>query len=236
MKRKEYVSIQNRRRSLSRTALVLPFEGILAIAQPPQQVKLPGPIERTYDAKARPAEKGPRSPIEGTPLGVSFVDIVTESGLNVKTIYGGEHKNKFLLETTGCGLAFDDYDNDGNEDLFVTYSGQNVLYRNNGNGIFSDATEAAKLMQPCPKRAGTRVAPLSITTATVIYDLFVANYVDFDLKTAPPPEAGPCTYKGLLVACRWPVGRTFCTTTTATARSPTSARRLEFGTHAAPMG
>ncbi len=32
-------------------------------------------------------------------------------------------------------------------------------------------------------------------------DLFVANYVDFDLKTAPPPEAGPCTYKGLLVAC-----------------------------------
>ena len=32
-------------------------------------------------------------------------------------------------------------------------------------------------------------------------DLFVANYVDFDLKTAPPPEAGPCTYKGILVAC-----------------------------------
>ena len=28
-------------------------------------------------------------------------------------------------------------------------------------------------------------------------DLFVANYVDFDLKTAPPPEAGPCTYKGI---------------------------------------
>ena len=32
-------------------------------------------------------------------------------------------------------------------------------------------------------------------------DLFVANYVDFDLKTAPKPEDGPCTYKGILVAC-----------------------------------
>ena len=32
-------------------------------------------------------------------------------------------------------------------------------------------------------------------------DLFVANYVDFDLKTAPLPEEGPCTYKGIVVAC-----------------------------------
>ena len=31
--------------------------------------------------------------------------------------------------------------------------------------------------------------------------MFVANYVDFDLKTAPLPEDGPCTYKGILVAC-----------------------------------
>jgi hypothetical protein len=32
-------------------------------------------------------------------------------------------------------------------------------------------------------------------------DLFVANYIDFDPKTAPRPESGPCLYKGLLVAC-----------------------------------
>ena len=69
-----------------------------------------GPIERSYDAKAKPAPPGPKSPIEGTPLGVSFVDVVKESGLAVKTIYGGEGKNKYLLETTGCGLAFYDYD------------------------------------------------------------------------------------------------------------------------------
>ena len=115
---------RNRRdfpRSLSRTVLVLPFEGILALAagRPGQQVKLPGPIERTYDAKPMPAPKGPKSPIEGTPLGVTFVDVVKESGLNVKTIYGGERKNKFLLETTGCGLAFYDYDDDGWLDIFL---------------------------------------------------------------------------------------------------------------------
>ena len=47
------------------------------------------------------------------------MDVVKESGLAVKTIYGGEGKNKYLLETTGCGLAFYDYDNDGWLDLFL---------------------------------------------------------------------------------------------------------------------
>jgi len=42
-----------------------------------------------------------------------------ESGLNAKTIFGGEHKNKYLLETTGCGVAFYDYDNDGWLDNFI---------------------------------------------------------------------------------------------------------------------
>ena len=82
----------NRRKfihSLSRTALVLPFADIVAIASPPPQqqqtqpqAKGIGPQERSYDAKAAPAPAGPKSPIEGTPLGVSFVDVVKESGLN----------------------------------------------------------------------------------------------------------------------------------------------------------
>jgi hypothetical protein len=38
-----------------------------------------------------------------------------------------------------------DYNNDGNEDLFVTYFGQNVLYRNNGDGTFTDVTRQAGL-------------------------------------------------------------------------------------------
>jgi hypothetical protein len=43
----------------------------------------------------------------------------------------------------GMGVAVGDYDNDGNEDLYVTAYGGNKLYHNNGNGTFSDATEKA---------------------------------------------------------------------------------------------
>ncbi|HTZ90135.1 MAG TPA: hypothetical protein VMA71_07335, partial [Alloacidobacterium sp.] len=80
-------------RSLGRTALVLPFADIVALASPWQQQTVApappqkiGPQERTYDAKPAPPPPGPKSPIEGTPLGVSFVDVVKESGLEVKTI------------------------------------------------------------------------------------------------------------------------------------------------------
>ncbi len=251
-------------RSLSRTALVLPFADLaLAASSPQQQMKLPGPIERSYNAKPMPPPKGPKSPIEGTPLGISFVDVVKQSGLAVKTIYGGEGKNKYLLETTGCGLAFYDYDNDGwldvflvngwrlegfppgrephchlfknnrdgtftdvtkgsglekrtgwgqaccvgdynndgHDDLFVTYYGQNALYRNDGDGTFTDVTQQAGLTQPGPKTRWNTGCTFVDYDRDGNLDLFVANYVDFDLKTAPPPEAGPCTYKGLLVAC-----------------------------------
>ncbi len=245
-------------RSLSRTALVLPFSELLALGQKPI-----GPTERNYDAKAKPAAPGPKSPIEGTPLGLSFVDVVKEAGLAVKTIYGGEGKNKYLLETTGCGLAFydydqdgwldvflvngwrlegfpagqeprchlfknnrdgtftdvtkgsglehrtgwgqaccvGDYDNDGYDDLFVTYYGQNALYRNHGDGTFTDVTKEAGLIQPGEKIRWNTGCTFVDYDKDGNLDLFVANYVDFDLKTAPPPEAGPCTYKGMLVAC-----------------------------------
>ena len=44
------------------------------------------------------------------PLGVQFVNVAREAGLRSKAIFCSEHKNKFLLETTGA--AFFDYDND----------------------------------------------------------------------------------------------------------------------------
>src|SRR5579875_3173358 len=53
-----------------------------------------------------------------TPLGVQFINVAREAGLNKKTIFGAEQKNKYLLETTGCGVAFIDYDNDGWLDIF----------------------------------------------------------------------------------------------------------------------
>jgi hypothetical protein len=34
-------------------------------------------------------------------------------------IFGGEHRNKYLLETTGCGAAFFDYDQDDWIDIFL---------------------------------------------------------------------------------------------------------------------
>ena len=57
--------------------------------------------------------------LAGAPLGVQFVNVAREAGLNAKTIFGAESKNKFLLETTGCGVAFIDYDNDGWLDIFL---------------------------------------------------------------------------------------------------------------------
>jgi enediyne biosynthesis protein E4 len=63
------------------------------------------------------------SPVTGTPLGVRFVDVARQAGLNVKTIFGGEHRNKYLLETTGCGAAFFDYDQDDWVDIFWSTAG-----------------------------------------------------------------------------------------------------------------
>lgn len=261
MKRRNFI------RSLSRTALVLPFADIVALAGQQQQPQSPrakiGPQERSYDARPAPPPPGPKSPIEGTPLGVSFSDVLKQSGIGFRNIYGGEFHNKYLLETTGCGLAFYDYDddgwmdlffangwrlegfakgkepychlfknnrdgtftdvtvgtglerrtgwgqaccvgdynNDGREDLFVTYYGQNALYRNNGDGRFTDVTEQAGLIQPGPKIRWNTGCTFVDYDKDGNLDLFVANYVDFDLKTAPTPEDGPCTYKGILVAC-----------------------------------
>src|SRR6185369_7443247 len=99
----------------------------------------------------------------------------------------------------GQGVCIGDYDNDGFEDLFVTYFGKNVLYHNNGNGTFTDVSVKAGVAGK-----GTR---WNTGCAFVDYDrdghldLFVANYIDLDLATAPVPESGPCLYKGVMVAC-----------------------------------
>jgi enediyne biosynthesis protein E4 len=194
-------------------------------------------------------------------LGVRFVNVAREAGLNSRTIFGGEKKNRYLVETTGCGVAFfdydndgwldiflvngtrfesrgsapsnrlyknnrdgtftdvtvkaglvhsgwgqgvciGDYDNDGNDDLFVTYWGNNVLYHNNGNGAFTDVSGKAGVTT-----AGSRLPRWNTGCAFLDYDrdgwldLFVANYIDFDIKTVPVPEGGTCLYKGLKVAC-----------------------------------
>ena len=91
-----------------------------------------------------------------------------------------------------------DYDNDGFDDLFVTYFGENRLYRNNGETSFEDVTYPAGL-------GGHR---WSTGCAFVDYDLdgkldlFVANYLIFDKEKVPPRGVSPdCRWKGEPVMC-----------------------------------
>lgn len=99
------------------------------------------------------------------------------------------------------GVCVGDYNNDGFEDLFITYYGQNRLYRNNGNGSFTDVTAQAGL--------GSNRVRFGSGCTFVDYnrdgwlDLFVANYADVDLKTAPTPslERPNCNFDGVAVNC-----------------------------------
>ena len=141
-------------KSLSRTALVLTLEDVLSLAILPAQQNTPqqsGMSRPTYDAKPKPAPKTLPSPVTGTPLGYTFLDVAKESGLNAKTVYGGEHKNRFLLETTGCGVAFYDFDHDDWLDLFLVNGTRlegfskgeepiSRLFKNNRDGTFTDIT------------------------------------------------------------------------------------------------
>ena len=73
------------------------------------------------------------------------------------------------LTHSGWGQAccVGDYDNDGFDDLFVSYWGRNVLYHNNGDGTFTDVSEKAGVAGS-RERAGAPAAASSTTTATAI--------------------------------------------------------------------
>jgi enediyne biosynthesis protein E4 len=115
------------------------------------------------------------------------------------------------LAKTGwaCGVCVGDYNNDGFEDLFVTYWGHNILYRNNGDGTFTDVTEAAGLSGSNP-RWGSGCTFLDYNRDGHL-DLFVSNYLEFDLKTAPRPgQTANCRWMDMPVNCGprgFPYGR-----------------------------
>jgi hypothetical protein len=186
------------------------------------------------------------------PYAPDFRNVAAASGLKDVFPNGGMQSKQFIIETTGSGIAWIDYDNDGlldlfvlsgeggtnrmyhNEghgkfrdatdelglrssgwaegvcagdynndgytDLFVTYWGQNRLYRNVRGQRFEDVTTAAKLTQP-RTRYNTGCAFVDIDLDGHL-DLFVANYLKFDPATTPKPGANPyCFYRGIAVNC-----------------------------------
>ena len=181
-----------------------------------------------------------------------FRNVAQEAGLIAAMPNGGDLSKRFILETTGSGIAFIDYDNDGladlfvlsgpgspsrmyhNEghgkfrdvtkelgftregwaqgvcagdydndgftDLFVTYWGQNALYRNVGGKRFEDVTAKVHLTQD-RVRYNTGCAFIDYDNDGKL-DLFVANYLKFDFETTPKPGDNPyCFYRGVAVNC-----------------------------------
>jgi hypothetical protein len=156
--------------------------------------------------------------IETTGSGAAFLDYDNDGLLDIFLVSGPGGTNrlyhnvgngKFIdvtkemgLEHTGWGqgVCAGDFDNDGYTDLFVTYWGANVLYRNRGGRGFEDVTTQAGLKQE-RVRYNTGCAFLDYDNDGHL-DLFVANYLKFDLANAPKPgENAYCWYRDLPVAC-----------------------------------
>jgi hypothetical protein len=100
------------------------------------------------------AKPVPRQAPSGRAFDAHFVDVASAAGLRTPTIYGGVESKKYILESTGCGCAFIDYDNDGWMDVFILSGTRrdgdppgatNRLYKNNRDGTFTDVTARAGL-------------------------------------------------------------------------------------------
>src|SRR5271170_1939355 len=86
----------------------------------------------------------------------SFTDMTEKAGLTMQNIFGGVDTKKYIIETTGTGVAIFDYDNDGWPDIFLVNGTKlegtspgapptNHLFHNNHDGTFSDVTAQAGL-------------------------------------------------------------------------------------------
>jgi enediyne biosynthesis protein E4 len=115
----------------------------------------------------------------------TFTDVTEQAGLK---------RNGWAF-----GVTVGDYNNDGFEDIFVTYWGQNVLYRNNGNGTFTDVTKEAGLLRGTRWGSGCTWVDYDRDGRL---DLFVSNYLVFDPKRIPAAGRDPnCNWKGIPVNC-----------------------------------
>jgi len=162
--------------------------------------------------------------LEAVGPGAAFVDYDNDGWLDIfllngtrldgdppgatNRLYRNLRNGKFADVTGEAGLrrtgwassvTAGDYDNDGWTDLFVTYWGDNVLYRNRG-GVFEDVTARAGLAGK-ERRWGSGAAFFDFDRDGDL-DLFVANYLVFDPARVPKPgESGNCNWKGIAVNC-----------------------------------
>ena len=115
-----------------------------------------------------------------------FTDVTERSGLG-DTSYS-------------VGVATADYDNDGDQDVYISNFGPNKLYRNNGDGTFADVTKNAGV-EDGDKKIGAGVTFLDVDHDGDL-DLFAAHYVDFTYENhrgvrfnGHPAYAGPLDYR-----------------------------------------
>ena len=119
----------------------------------------------------------------------TFTDVTAAAHVDGEGIYG-------------MGVAVGDYDNDGNEDIYLTGFGRSILYHNNGDGTFTDVTQKAGVGDD---------GMWAVSAAFLDYDndgkldLFVSNYLDYKISADIPcgdPAKGlrsychPATYRG----------------------------------------
>ncbi len=89
---------------------------------------------------------------------VEFTDVTARTGIRFRHVHGGSG-TKYMVETMGSGLCWFDYDRDGDPDLYLVNSAplpgykaavvpRNALYRNDGDGTFTDVTARAGVGHP----------------------------------------------------------------------------------------
>ena len=175
------------------------------------------PIDFKLDSSETPQRHAPETMAGGVAIfdynNDGKLDIFFTNGADIRTLkktspqysdrlFENDGNGNFKDVTEKAGLAgtgFDnavavgDYDNDGYEDIFVGGVHGNRLYHNNGNATFTDVTATAGLDQP-----DSQYGPLwSVGAAWVdvnndgLLDLFVVNYLAWDIRTEPACEAAP---------------------------------------------